>query len=539
MLQQDLPMVINDDGSVVISEKYIGTEMPSELLKEYSERFGSPLLPDQRGNDIFFCSECHRIEKMDDLESIHGGSESSVVCEECLIALIGSSQVALCDDCQTYWWMESCLWMDNKCKTVCESCADNGYSQCCYCGQWTPIDNTVELESPRVSACDDCRGVSWDYCSECGAPYDNESLTWDDETEQQYCSHCFEDLQKARDYTKGVITYEASRLPSNQLQCGVAPWEKKFDRFVFATVSFDVVDDDKYYEHMPDVVHKLFNKLNREGLIGLVKVYDAPEVCPDVKLCIGVVETLPATVDYLWDENTKLRAAFDIMQDRHFISIRAWNTEYVDSTIRVTCGDLDFQERQLCVDLVNGCDDFFRLISGRQFRTYENEDLFSYCAFEAPQAYNAYNLRCANIMEGHCDAKSYDSVWYDEDFGVLSFRFWQGSLSFKAMKCRATFCKYLVDFCSVQAPFAAPDFPMGDLTLSADDRRAYYMSPEYQDNYYKYLREFLEWGEQFNYWGEVMIFLKQMIRHFRDKFDDLCPACLSVVDYVMSYDANV
>lgn len=539
MLQNDLPMTVNDDGTVVIPDKYIGTEMPSELLKEYSERFGSPLLPEQCGNDIFFCSECHRIEKLADLERIQGSCEDSVVCEDCLMELILAARVALCDDCQTYWWAESCFWRDNINKTVCESCAVNGYSQCAYCGQQVPMYNMVELASPCVCSCEECRGVYWDYCSGCGAPYDEETLTWDDESEQQYCPRCFEALQKSRDYTKGVITYEASRLPSNQLQLGVAFWEKHFDRFVSATVSFDVAADDSYYEHTPDVVHKLFNKFNREGLIGLVKVYDAPEVCPDVKLCLGVVETLPATVDYLWDDDTKLCDVFDIMQDRRFISIRAWNVDYVDSTIRVLCGDLEFQERQFCIDLVNGCDDFFRLISGRQFRTYENEDLFTYCAFETPQAYNAYCLRPSDIMEGHCDAQSYDAVWYDEDFGVLSFRFWQGSLSFKMMKCRATFCKYLVDFCAVHAPFVVPDFPMGDLTLPADERYAYYASPEYRDNYYKHLMEFLEWGEQFNYWGEVMLFLKQMIRQFRDKFDDLCPACLSVVDYVMNYDANV
>ena len=139
MLQNDLPMTVNDDGTVVIPDKYIGTEMPSELLKEYSERFGSPLLPEQCGNDIFFCSECHRIEKRADLESIHSSCEVSVVCEACLMELILAARVALCDDCQTYWWMESCLWMDNMDKTVCESCADNGYGQCAYCGQHASI----------------------------------------------------------------------------------------------------------------------------------------------------------------------------------------------------------------------------------------------------------------------------------------------------------------------------------------------------------------------------------------------------------------
>ena len=120
--------------------------------------------------------------------------------------------VTYCEDCGDYEVNDYVVeinyidgWGHHSTKYVCESCA-NDYYRCECCGELWDCDNmTITTEDNWY--CPDCDD-NWFICDNCGDIHDSNYMNYDDQTGNNYCNDCYEDILEEREEKEEDDEYE-------------------------------------------------------------------------------------------------------------------------------------------------------------------------------------------------------------------------------------------------------------------------------------------------------------------------------------------
>lgn len=143
----------------------------------------------------YFCPECeHHLYTCDDCgdrTENNQGDENHVLCEECLDnysecahcgALVHNDDLDTVRNYNVSWrGVEEC-W--------CESCRDSA-EYCEWCENWVYGLNVTQATNGSY-VCESCAEDDFSWCSECGELVHNDDACWDEDSEEYFCTSCYE-----------------------------------------------------------------------------------------------------------------------------------------------------------------------------------------------------------------------------------------------------------------------------------------------------------------------------------------------------------
>ena len=162
---------------------YCGELVDIELATEATDT-GSYFCPDCE-HHLYTCDDCG-----DRIETNHG-DENHTLCEECREdytecdhcgELINDGNLSVVRNYHNNWrGVEEC-W--------CESCRDDA-SYCEWCETWV-YGMGVHEATNGSWVCESCAEDDFSWCSECGALVHNDDACWDEDSEEYFCTSCYE-----------------------------------------------------------------------------------------------------------------------------------------------------------------------------------------------------------------------------------------------------------------------------------------------------------------------------------------------------------
>ena len=465
-----------DDGAVVPDEDF------QEYLDRYSRR------PNQRWclGEYYFCEHCHTVHKRCDMVQVkydYGEDDYYFLCEACFADAWDDNEVTRCEDCGVAWETdEHMYYLDNLDRCVCGVCQEN-YSQCCYCHKWFPTEDMTYINDREEYACRDCGGDGcYGYCDECNEAYDGESLHYTDDN--CYCDSCWD--QRKNDYRCGVVEYYACHDQDNQLDPLILPDESKYGtRCCGFELEYHHPDGD-------DSAQELFDRFDDAGFIGVVKVTEDGTVD-------GEVVTAPVSINWLYQDDCPLEKVTKMMTD---FGCTAWKEQLVGGHIHVGCSGMSYSDKVFLVRLVNACQSFFRVISGRT----NAEGALDYCRFGRANSVGMY------------DSTHGCAVNIQTKYPTVEFRFWGGTLNFQSLRTRAVLCTYLMEYCVEweNTHNWEEEFPRWD--GESDDMPGWYEQRSYLVKYYGILLGFLKSLCCKEHGQEVLDYCAVRVRRDREKW---------------------
>lgn len=125
----------------------------SELLQAPSPIFTDEEL--EGGSSYETCAYCGETICIDDEDFIYLDN-GDVVCSDC------AENYAYCEECGEYHFTDTCTYLENYGRCVCEDCLDENYTQCDVTGKYIENDDIVSLESNTTNivynVCDEVFG---------------------------------------------------------------------------------------------------------------------------------------------------------------------------------------------------------------------------------------------------------------------------------------------------------------------------------------------------------------------------------------------
>ena len=126
------------------------------------------------------CERCGCV--IDDEDAIWINGEP--YCDECAI---------FCDICEAYVLAEDANWIESEDRYVCDSCLDYYYSRCDHCDEYFRNEEMTEIASGDY-VCEDCLERYYFCCDKCGEYYHRDDMFIDDNTGNEYCEDCWEEI---------------------------------------------------------------------------------------------------------------------------------------------------------------------------------------------------------------------------------------------------------------------------------------------------------------------------------------------------------
>lgn len=126
------------------------------------------------------CACCGKMVDADDCTIVDGDH----VCNECI-----TEEYHICEHCERIIHRYDAVWVDDYC--YCEDCIEELFRECDDCGELYPRYDGYWTGDGR-HICEACRYDHYYECVDCGELYHEDDCYYDDNTEENYCSSCWE-----------------------------------------------------------------------------------------------------------------------------------------------------------------------------------------------------------------------------------------------------------------------------------------------------------------------------------------------------------
>lgn len=149
-------------------------------------------MENEENENIRVCADCGRVIEEGD---IYYNCGDDVICENCYC-----DNYMTCDCCEEVVLIDDAVRIQNRDMYVCNNCASDNYYHCNNCGDWFDLGyGGIETASGDY-VCESCAD---DYycCDECSEYYHEDDMNWNDETEENYCNNCMEQMESERIYS--------------------------------------------------------------------------------------------------------------------------------------------------------------------------------------------------------------------------------------------------------------------------------------------------------------------------------------------------
>lgn len=119
----------------------------------------------------------------------------------------------VCGECGEIIDADNAIWIEQDSMILCESCANEKYTECDYCGELVRRDALNHIYYSNEDVCNNCLNEHFSECSCCHEIIPNDDLHYWSGTDEWLCAECCEEYEREEEENNRYILDYSSKNP--------------------------------------------------------------------------------------------------------------------------------------------------------------------------------------------------------------------------------------------------------------------------------------------------------------------------------------